>query len=152
MDDIRRMSTSDVDFEVFANFGCSHINGKCRWMHSWDETINLGIPCRAEYKISYEGKTFISNFFDTGCDCVLCNIYDLIEAGVHSLKIVDRTADYRIISSFTKGYKMCIDNVRAGVDNIIAKDIVLEKIPTMVGLCEEKRCRLKETNRTKAFI
>lgn len=148
LDEIRMLSTSGIDLEVFGQFGCSNINGTCHLIHSAGESINLGLPCRANYSVG--GR--IHPVLDAGTDCSLCSIPDLIEIGVSALKIVGRGMDPEMIRQIVQMYRGCIDLALAGHDPDAIRDYALAEEPFWQLLCEQKRCKYLKTHITDSFV
>ncbi len=151
LDEIRALAGSGVDLEIFGQFGCSNINGTCHLIHSAGESINLGLPCRANYMVGGRVQR-VHPILDAGTDCSLCSIPDLIEIGVSALKIVGRGMNPEMIGSIVRIYRMCIDLALDGGDSGAIKDYALAKEPFWQLLCVQKRCKYLKTPIADSFV
>jgi putative protease len=151
LDEIRELSGCGIDLEIFGQFGCSNINGTCHLIHSAGETINLGIPCRANYLIG-GGVQRVHPILDAGTDCSLCSIPDLLEIGVSALKIVGRGMNPEMIREIVQIYRACIDLALDGSDAGEIKDYALTEEPIWQLLCEQKRCKYLRTNISDSYV
>ena len=148
LDEIRMLAENGVDLEIFGQFGCSNINGTCHLIHSAGESINLGLPCRANYLVG----GMVHPILDAGTDCSLCSIPDLIEIGVSALKIVGRGMNPEMIQAIVQIYRKCIDLALAGSNSSAIRDYALEKEPFWQLLCEQKRCKYLKTCIADSFV
>jgi putative protease len=149
--EIRALSGSGIDLEIFGQFGCSNINGTCHLIHSVGESINLGLPCRSNYHVGGEvGR--VHPILDAGTDCSLCSIPDLLEIGVSALKIVGRGMNPEMIREIVQIYRRCIDLALGGGDPGAIREYVLAEEPFWQMLCEQKRCKYLETPITDSYV
>jgi len=151
LDEIRALSKAGVDLEIFGQFGCSNINGTCHLIHSAGESINLGIPCRANYLVGGRVRQ-VHPILDAGTDCSLCSIPDLLEIGVSALKIVGRGMNPEMIREIVRIYRACIDLALAGSDAGEIKNYALAEEPIWQLLCEQKRCKYLKTNISDSYV
>jgi len=151
LDEIRTLSKAGVDLEIFGQFGCSNINGTCHLIHSAGESINLGIPCRANYLVGGRVRQ-VHPILDAGTDCSLCSIPDLLEIGVSALKIVGRGMNPEMIWEIVRIYRACIDLALAGSDAGEIKNYALAEEPIWQLLCEQKRCKYLKTNISDSYV
>lgn len=137
----------DIEFEVFAHFGCSNLNAQCRLIHNFGEKEYLGLPCRNPYEVYHSGKSLgISTFMDTGMDCSICSIGDLTKLKVHTLKLVGRTFDYRFSAGITKIYREAIDMYCNGSSVSDVQQNTYKRIPIFKDkFCSKNRCKYKES-------
>jgi len=151
LDEIRTLSESGIDLEIFGQFGCSNINGTCHLIHSAGESINLGLPCRANYHIGGKVQR-VHPILDAGTDCSLCSIPDLLEIGVSALKIVGRGMNPEMIREIVQIYRRCIDLALGGRDPDAIREYVLAEEPFWQILCEQKRCKYLETPIIESYV
>jgi len=149
--EIRELSGSGIDLEIFGQFGCSNINGTCHLIHSAGESINLGLPCRANYHVGGEVER-VHPILDAGTDCSLCSIPDLLEIGVSALKIVGRGMNPAMIREIVQIYRKCIDLALSGSDAGEIRDYALAEEPIWQLLCEQKRCKYLKTNISDSYV
>ncbi|MBC2706805.1 MAG: hypothetical protein HF977_03610 [ANME-2 cluster archaeon] len=135
---------------MFGQFGCSNINGTCHLIHNADESISLGLPCRANYRVSEDGR--LHNILDAGTDCSLCSIGDLMDAGVSALKVVGRCMNPEMIRTIIQTYRSAIDMVLDGAVPGEIKAWVLEEIPFWMMLCDQDRCKYLKTPINDSYI
>jgi putative protease len=150
IDEIRQLSGLGVELEVFGQFGCSNINGTCHLIHSADEAIRLGLPCRANYRVSADKR--LHAILDAGTDCSLCSIDQLMDAGVSALKVVGRCMNPEMIRTIIHIYRTAIDMVVEGVQPSSIKAWVLEEIPFWMMLCEMQRCKYLKTPINNSYV
>lgn len=137
---------TNIEIEIFGHFGCSFIESTCSMYHHASEDINLGIPCRGCYNICGSDKEL--NILDTGEDCSLCSLPQIMESGVDSIKIIGRELDYKFTSSITFIYNYVMSRIEAG------KKIhcILEEVKSKYdfdfwekNFCKSNRCKYLNT-------
>ncbi|HIH43586.1 MAG TPA: U32 family peptidase [Candidatus Methanoperedenaceae archaeon] len=149
LDEVRELS-GIIGLEVFGQFGCSNINGTCHLIHNAGESINFGLPCRGNYRVSADDR--LHNILDAGTDCSICSIPALMEAGVVSLKIVGRCMNPMMIRQVVSIYRESIDLARSGAGPAELRANVLEKIPFWQMLCEQRRCKYMSSPILDSYI
>jgi putative protease len=150
MDEIKQLSGLGVELEVFGQFGCSNINGTCHLIHNADEAISLGLPCRANYRVSEDGR--LHAILDAGTDCSLCSLGQLMDAGVSALKVVGRCMNPEMIRTIIQTYRSGIDMVQDGATPAEVKDWVLEEIPFWMMMCDQHRCKYLKTPINDSYV
>ena len=150
MDEISQLSGLGVELEVFGQFGCSNINGTCHLIHNADEAISLGLPCRANYRVSEDGR--LHNILDAGTDCSLCSMGQLMDAGVSALKVVGRCMNPEMIRTIIQTYRNGIDMVQDGATPAEVKAWVLEEIPFWLMMCDQHRCKYLKTPINDSYV
>lgn len=150
VEEIRELTGLGVELEVFGQFGCSNINGTCHLIHSADEAVQLGLPCRANYRVSADGR--LHAILDAGTDCSLCSLGQLMDAGVTAVKIVGRCMNPEMIRTIIQIYRTGIDMAMNGTSPAGIKAWVLEEIPLWMILCEQGRCKYLRTPINTSFI
>ncbi|MCL7412983.1 MAG: U32 family peptidase [ANME-2 cluster archaeon] len=150
MDEIRQLSGLGVELEVFGQFGCSNINGTCHLIHNADEAISLGLPCRANYRVSKDGR--LHAILDAGTDCSLCSLGQLMDAGVSALKVVGRCMNPEMIRIIVQTYRSGIDMVQDGATPAGIKTWVLEEIPFWMMMCDQHRCKYLKTPINDSYV
>lgn len=150
VEEIRELTGLGVELEVFGQFGCSNINGTCHLIHSADEAVQLGLPCRANYRVSTDGR--LHAILDAGTDCSLCSLGQLMDAGVTAVKIVGRCMNPEMIRTIIQIYRTGIDMAMNGTSPAGIKAWVLEEIPLWMILCEQGRCKYLRTPINTSFI
>lgn len=148
LDEVRDITEqeSDLEYEIFGHLGCSNINGTCRLIHNIGEKGNLGIVCRNEYEVEYDGQPQgISPFLDMGLDCSICSLPDIVKLNVHTLKMVGRDISPIYTSAVTRIYKTCLDAVYDGAGIQELQDIVKNIPMHKQFFCEYNRCKYKRT-------
>ena len=111
-------SDSDIEYEVFAGFGCANYNGLCYFAHNAGEREKIERLC---------GQCFISEdhkqtafLMNNATDCAVCAIPKLKEIGVHSLKIVGREMNAETIAGITFMYSCAIKSNKFNVKEIVS--------------------------------
>lgn len=160
---------SEVEIEVFCHGpGCSNINGNCYLYHghlyyhlkrAWEEEKReLGRsvpPCMFSYEVyDVDGLTKIGNvpILDAHTYCSLCNVWALVQAGVHGIKIVGREHGMEQKETETRVYRKILDFIARGQVrprklrkriSSLRKELDAIYSAGMGGmhrLCEEKHC------------
>lgn len=149
IDEIKEMG-EHIETEVFGQFGCSNTNGTCHLIHNAGESINFGLPCRANYLVSHDNR--IHPILDAGTDCSLCSIPALTDAGVGALKVVGRCMNPLMIKNIIEVYRGAIDMAENGASGNDIKAYAIEKIPFWQMLCEQKRCKYLKTPVTDSYV
>lgn len=150
LEEIRQLSGLGVELEVFGQFGCSNINGTCHLIHNADESISLGLPCRANYRVSTDGR--LHPIMDAGTDCSLCSLSLLFDAGVSALKVVGRCMNPQMIRMIIQTYRRAIDMMYEGLGSGEIKTWVLEEIPIWMMMCDQQRCKYLKTPINDSFV
>lgn len=140
------VKNSKARIEVFCHFGCSFLEGTCSLYHAANEEINFGLPCRGKYRINNECQE--ETILDTGEDCSLCNLPQICEAGISSVKIIGRDMDPKLTSTITFVYKYAMKQLDAGkeMDQILAE--IKQKFDFKFweeGFCKLNRCKYMNT-------
>ena len=142
IEELVRGSTADI--EVFCQLGCSFMQYTCSLYHSAVDNINLGLPCRAKYKINQcEGGTSI---LDTAEDCALCTLPELKAIGVSSIKVTGRDKEYKFITSITHIYATVLSLMERNISMKEIQGILDEKYDFgwwRESFCRAKRCKYK---------
>lgn len=150
IDEIRELAVPWLELEVFGQFGCSNINGTCHLIHNADEAVYLGLPCRANYRVSIDGR--LHNILDAGTDCSLCSIGDLMDVGVTALKVVGRCMNPEMIRTIIQTYRHAMDMTTGGAKPSEIKAWVLEEIPFWMMLCDQHRCKYLKTPINDSYV
>lgn len=143
-----------IDIEVFANFGGSHLNGRCSMYHNIGEKFDIGFPCKSTYRIISESPIDAKcNVFDTNLYCSLCNIGVLHKAGVEVLKITGRELPAETMQMITRTYKSCATHVENGMNGLEAKELSKKEVEGYWNKwCSKRRCKYKHNNVTKYYV
>jgi putative protease len=140
------VKNSNLEIEVFCQLGCSFMQYTCSLYHSTVEKANLGLPCRAKYKIN--GYSESCSILDTAEDCAICALPKLKDAGVSSIKVTGRDKEYKFITSITHIYSLVLSLIEQGLSIKEIHRILDEKYDFgwwRQGFCNEKRCKYKHT-------
>lgn len=124
------------------------------------DTAHIGLGCRAGYAGAQNGEpvTDLGGFLDGASDCALCDVATLIELGVTALQIPGRESpNLRQNAKLTQLYRRAVSGHEQAVpitDVIIAIDRVelMWQMGWMPRLCEQHRCRFRETPQKRAFV
>lgn len=134
---------SNAEIEVFGQFGCSNTNGTCLLIHSFGEKIDLGLPCKAKYNVlTQEGIELTQYpFMAAGLECSICSLKDLIDAGVSTIKLLDRTLPHTFTSQLTKVYKEIISMLLQGKMEEEPVNYVISQIFWWEIFCKNNKCK-----------
>lgn len=147
LDEIKAIvDCTDLEVEIFGHFGCSFIEGTCNLIHRSNENLEVGIPCRGCYKVGNDSKE--SAILDVNEDCTLCQLKEIIDSGVDSIKTIGRDLEPEFMANITAIYSLAIDLYLDGC----SKDEVLKTIkeefdfdPWKKQFCDDNRCKYSNT-------
>lgn len=145
-----------LDIEVPVQTGSGLDCTRCRIA----DTPNVGLGCRAGYAGSHAGDPAadLGGFLDGASDCALCDVATLVELGVAALQIPGRESpNLRQNAKLTQLYRRAIRGHEQSVpitEVIVAIDRVelMWQMGWMPRLCEQHRCRFRETPQKRAFV
>jgi collagenase-like PrtC family protease len=160
LDEVAAMcSLSGVDIEVQVQTGSGLLCGRCTL---WDDPngSGVGLGCRSGYEVvTPDGQTLTDvAFLDSGTDCAFCDVPALAAIGVRAFKIQGRESPYpRQNAKVTQLYRKALDDTRLHVP--IAKTIekidrieLLWQMSWVPRLCDQQRCRFRDTPTQRAYI
>lgn len=148
IDEVKEIiQNTNMKIEIFAHFGCSFVESTCSLYHHASEEIDFGIPCRACYKVKDTKEE--RNILDMGEDCAVCQMKEIIDSGVSSVKIIGRELDYKLTSTITYVYRFVIDHLY----NDERIEDILKQLYTLIdfdfwkrNFCDAERCKYKNTS------
>ncbi|MDG4834222.1 U32 family peptidase [Solwaraspora sp. WMMD1047] len=124
------------------------------------DTPGIGLGCRAGYTGTRGEDTTVElgAFLDGASDCALCDVPTLIDLGVDALQIPGRESpNLRQNAKITQMYRRAINGHAAGqaiTDVIEAIDRV--ELTWQMGwlprLCDQQRCRFRDTPQQRAYV
>lgn len=138
---------TDLEIEIFIGYGCSNLAGVCNFCHNNGEKINVGVPCRAKFKMKHNK---IANILDACPDCAICSIPKLYDLGIDSLKIIGRETDCREVAEITRMYKTAIQ-MYAEAGKIDRKEII-SAIPWWENNMCHDRCKYENTSLLQSYL
>lgn len=149
-----RSVSEDIEIGVFAHLSCAMLSGGCHLYHKFGEAVDLGYPCRNKYTCKNEdGEVEICHIFDFNCDCALCQVKNLIDAGVNSLKIIGRSSSYKITSRMTKVYKKMVQTVLSNGDCMaIRQEIINEETWWKSTYCDNHACKYSKNGKFTDYL
>lgn len=144
-------TTTDMELEIFAGVGCSNIDGRCGFLHNSGECINLGIPCKAQFRIN---KDKIGTPLDSTRDCLICSLIKLYNIGVDVLKIIGRDQDVNFTAAMTNIHSEMIKKIKEDAE---LEEIDLKKSVCKISwweneFCKNQRCKYKNTELEKSYV
>lgn len=157
MDEIRKIcKETKAEIEVFAQFACSNINGRCNLLHTpyiSDLYDGYDMQCRGLYTIwNEEEKKEKFPLLYAGLDCSVCNIKDLSDAGVKVLKILGRDRIPEFVAPITRIYRTVLDLYEQGKTPEEVRSKVWEMAPWWKGFCQKKACMYGNSKITQSYI
>lgn len=143
--------STDLEIEIFVGYGCANLGGMCRFYHNSGETVQLGVPCRAKFRVQGGGT---EDILDTCPDCAICSIPKLCDIGIDSLKITGREMDFREVAKITRMYK---DSIQMYMNTKqIDRDEIVSAVPwwkdEICGDTRCERCRYEDTSLLRSYI
>jgi len=148
--ELSELREAGLQVEVFGALGCSHVNGTCHMFHSMGESLPLGLPCRANYRVSPGND--VKPVLDAGQDCSICSLPDLQDAGVWALKIIGRDLPADYVENVVETYRIALDMAGRGAENDELRNVTLERWPMWGLLCETGRCKYGDTPITRSYV
>ena len=158
LDEIREICASaKAEIEVFAQFACSNINGRCNLLHTpfvADLYDGYDMQCRGQYTVWTDTfRREQETIFYAGLDCTVCQIPGLIEAGVKVLKILGRDRIPEFIAPVTKVYRQCLDMYSQGASSEEVRSFLHKKVPWWKNaFCGKKSCLYGENDISRSYI
>jgi collagenase-like PrtC family protease len=148
-----------LEIEIPAQTGAGNTCGRCMMFDS-PTFPEIGLGCRAGYRVRTPEGTVLeeSRFLDGGTDCSLCSVPELMQIGVHVLKIAGRESpNVRQNAKVTQFYRKAIDNQLKGKDiEATIRQIAWVELMWTMGwvprLCDQKRCRFLPTPTNQAYV
>lgn len=148
-----------IEVEVFGYLSCSFFNGACNFVHNMGEEWsqagkNIGVPCKAKYKVRIDNNEYILPYLDAELGCGLCSVYKLKKAGVDVIKVVGRDRDAKVTECVTKVFRNAIDMVE---DCENEREFIEKMKPNTYDwwkkiLCTRDRCKYKKNDITDSYI
>lgn len=152
-------SLEGVDIEVQVQTGSGLMCGRCT---IWDDPngSGVGLGCRSGYEVITPGGEVRREvaFLDGGTDCALCDVPTLAAIGVRAFKIPGRESpNVRQNAKVTQMYRKALDGTRAGVPMLkTIEKIDRIELTWQMGwvprLCDQQRCRFRDTPTQRSYI
>ncbi len=140
------VDSTNLNIELFGHYGCSFLEGTCNLLHRSNNRIEVGIPCRGCYKVKKTSEE--TNILDMNEDCTICQLKEIMELGVDSIKIIGRDLEPEFMSTLTAVYSIAIEMYSQGMDKKEVLKALKEEFDFGFWeeqLCGEKRCKFKDT-------
>jgi putative protease len=153
---------SEIDIEVFIHgSGCSNINGNCYIYHNkfpelnkaMSQIVSFKLPCRIGFNVhDISGKKIAENLpiLDAYTFCSICQLPELVKAGITGFKIVGRSVHAVYQEKTTQLYRELLDLLeQEQLEPYYSRVETLKKeflpiAPNLPSLhdacCEEGRC------------
>ncbi|MEV1330433.1 U32 family peptidase [Micromonospora costi] len=124
------------------------------------DTPGIGLGCRAGYTGGRGGDPSgdLGAFLDGASDCALCDVPALVELGVDALQIPGRESpNLRQNAKITQMYRRAVDGHAAGtpitqVIEQIDRVELMWQMGWMPRLCDQRRCRFRDTPQQRAYV
>lgn len=158
MDEIREVcANTKAEIEVFAQFACSNINGRCNLLHTpyvADLYDGYDMQCRGQYTVWTDSfRRERETIFYAGLDCTICQLPDLMDAGVGVLKILGRDRIPEFIAPVTKVYRQCLDMYGEGKTVEEVRSFMYKKVPWWKGaFCAKSACLYGDNRISRSYI
>lgn len=148
-----------LEIEIFCYLSCSFFNGACNFVHDMgennvDEGISIGVPCKAQYKISSNGVEEANiPFFDAELTCGLCAVKKLMDIGVDVIKIAGRDRNPDMVSKVTTLFRNAIDIAKESSEEEYIEKLKEYRYPWWKRMyCRTERCKYKDNEISKSYI
>jgi collagenase-like PrtC family protease len=124
------------------------------------DTPGIGLGCRAGYQGAEAGNPIqdLGGFLDGASDCALCDVPSLIQLGVTAVQIPGRESpNLRQNAKITQMYRRAIRGHEAGtpiteVIEAIDKVELMWQMGWLPRLCDQQRCRFRDTPQQRAYV
>lgn len=140
----------DMEVEVFCQFGCSNINGRCNIFY---EPPSI---CRGKFRVvnTHSGDTTNDcSFLDAAKDCSLCALHELDRLGVHSIKIQGRGFPLQLVGAIARLYRHGLDGLARGAGPAEIRSVVLKTAPWWDDyFCKGSRCLYQPSETSRYYI
>jgi collagenase-like PrtC family protease len=119
------------------------------------DTPGIGLGCRAGYR---DGSEDLGAFLDGASDCALCDVPALVAIGVAALRIPGRESpNERQNAKITQMYRRVLRSHEAGtpvaeVIDAIDKVELMWQMGWLPRLCDQQRCRFRDTPQQRAYV
>lgn len=142
----------EVPVQTGAGLDCT----RCRL----SDLPNVGLGCRAGWTGGYggHGGTDLGGFLDGASDCALCDVHALIDIGVRALQIPGRESpNLRQNAKITQLYRRAVQGHATGtpmpqVIEAIDRVELMWQMGWVPRLCEQQRCRFRDTPQQRAYV
>lgn len=159
MEEIIELCKANImEIEIFCYLSCSFYNGACNFVHDMgennvDEGISIGVPCKAEYKVSCSDDERVMPFFDAELTCSLCSVKRLKDIGVDVIKIAGRDRNPEMIAKVTSLFRNALDLAEQCSDEEYTEEIQKLRYPWWKRMyCTKNRCKYKDNKITQSYI
>lgn len=143
-----------IEVGVFSHLSCAMLSGGCHWYHKFGEAIDLGYPCRNKYIVTdADGNSQEATIFDFNCDCSICQVEEMVKAGVTAFKLVGRSSSPKLTSRMTTVYSQLIDAALNGEDTKQIRDewVASEKWWEYL-YCRKHACKYSDNGKFKDYL
>lgn len=143
---------ADLEIETPVQIGAGLDCTRCRLQ----DTPGVGLGCRAGYLD--DSGVDLGGFLDGASDCALCDVPALIDIGVTALYIPGRESpNERQNAKITQMYRRAVRGHAAGtpitkVIEEIDKVELMWQMGWLPRLCDQQRCRFRDTPQQRAFV
>ncbi|MBL8930832.1 MAG: U32 family peptidase [Kineosporiaceae bacterium] len=146
----------EVELEVHVQTGSGWDCTRC----SLPDQPGVGLACRAGYRTDagWVDAGAGPGLLDGGLDCALCDLPALMQLGVDVVTIAGRESpNLRQNAKVTQIYRRALDGLRAGrtMPEIIADIDRVElswQMAWIPRLCDQRRCRFRDSPISAAFV
>lgn len=146
----------DIQLEVFAQFGCSNISGRCNLFMLPSPYKGYDLLCRALYDVTdmrTGKKTESYPFLSVGKNCSICALDSLIKCGVGSIKILGREKSTESTAFIARTYKDALEKIARGVSVEEIRQNLIDQAPWWEqAFCRGPECLYKEMDDVKYCI
>jgi collagenase-like PrtC family protease len=143
---------TDLEIETPVQIGAGLDCTRCRLQ----DTPGVGLGCRAGY--TDDAGVDLGGFLDGASDCALCDVPALMDIGVTALLIPGRESpNERQNAKVTQMYRRAIRGHAVGtpitkVIEEIDKVELMWQMGWLPRLCDQQRCRFRDTPQQRAFV
>ncbi|MER2006138.1 MAG: U32 family peptidase [Psychrobacillus sp.] len=159
IEEIKKLKELGLELMITGNFGTGSIPASCRlWESPNNKEIGEGV--RSLYRVySPEGVNYKTlNILDKATDCSLCNLEDLVAAGITSIKFIGREAPNpvtlaTVVDLFRQWKELGLEEMTIEMKKkVMEQEHLMWIMKWLPRFCEKCRCTYLATPITKTYI
>ncbi|MFP3123211.1 U32 family peptidase [Ectobacillus funiculus] len=159
LEEIKRWKQEGLEMMITGNFGTGSVPAACRLWES-PNNAEIGEGIRSGYRVEFPDGSIVSQMtlLDSATDCSLCNLEELVEAGVRAIKFIGREAPNPVslslvVDVFRQWKELGLENVSiAGKKEIMEQEQLMWVMKWVPRFCEKCRCTYLPTRTNQMYV
>jgi hypothetical protein len=159
LEEIKIMKNIGLEMIVKGNFGSGALPGSCRLWES-PNNLEIGDGTRTVYRVSLPNGEMIENlnYLDAATDCSLCNLQEMIHAGVTGIQLIGREAPNPVtLGVVVDLFRQWLDLGTSGLSNdaiieVMEREQLMWTMRWAPRFCNNKRCTYLSTPVTLSYV